>query len=36
LVLYSMPVSRCTPNSGLFWMKKSGLPQPARRAVQAV
>lgn len=28
-VLYSIPVSRCTSNSGFFWMKKSGFPQPA-------
>ena len=29
-VLYNMPVSVCTSNSGFFLMKNSGFPQPAR------
>ena len=28
-VLYNMPVSVCTSNSGFFLMKNSGFPQPA-------
>ena len=28
-VLYSMPVSVCTSNSGFFLIKNSGFPQPA-------
>ena len=31
-VLYSMPVSVCTSNSGFFLMKNSGFPQPANRS----
>ena len=30
-VLYSMPVSVCTSNSGFFLMKNSGFPHPAWR-----
>ena len=31
-VLYSIPVSVCTSNSGFFLMKNSGFPHPAWRS----